>query len=198
MDTTEKLGLNLPEKGYENWGVPLNENFEKLDTAVGNLEEVIDTKVAALETKVNEEIGVAVEGLQGEVSNLSEQTAKLAGNNTFTGSNAFTKVVTSTAQPINFVAQNNTIEKGVTPTVDQYCGYEFRGKDGVRLAYLGIHYDSDGSKFLDLQRLDTNLTYLCIHYPIRTLTPDASENSTIVPTTAWVRANLGIEVSYED
>lgn len=87
MDTTEKLGLNLPEKGYEDWGVPLNENFETLDTAVGNLEEVIDTKVAALETRVNEEIGVAVEGLQGEVSNLSEQTAKLDENNTFTGIN---------------------------------------------------------------------------------------------------------------
>lgn len=87
MDTTEKLGLNLPEKGYENWGVPLNENFEKLDTAIGNIEEVIDTKVAALETKVNEEIGVAVEGLQGEVSNLSEQTAKIAENNAFIGMN---------------------------------------------------------------------------------------------------------------
>ena len=104
MDTTEKLGLNLPEKGYENWGVPLNENFEKLDTAVGNLEEVIDTKVAALETKVNEEIGVAVEGLQGEVSNLAEQTAKIEGLE-----NRMTNCITEIPQDIKLELNDGTL-----------------------------------------------------------------------------------------
>jgi hypothetical protein len=30
---TEKHGLNLPEKGTTDWNIPLNENFEKLDSA---------------------------------------------------------------------------------------------------------------------------------------------------------------------
>lgn len=32
MEKTEKLGLNLPEKGYKDWDVPINENFRILDT----------------------------------------------------------------------------------------------------------------------------------------------------------------------
>lgn len=32
MEKTEKLGLNLPEKGYKDWDIPINENFEILDS----------------------------------------------------------------------------------------------------------------------------------------------------------------------
>lgn len=32
MDKTSNLGLNLPDKGYRDWDVPINENFEILDS----------------------------------------------------------------------------------------------------------------------------------------------------------------------
>lgn len=32
MEKTEKLGLNLPERGYKDWDIPINENFRILDT----------------------------------------------------------------------------------------------------------------------------------------------------------------------
>ena len=33
MDKTSKLGLNLPEKGFRDWDVPINENFSLIDAA---------------------------------------------------------------------------------------------------------------------------------------------------------------------
>ena len=208
MDTTEKLGLNLPEKGYEDWGVPLNENFEKLDTAVGNLEEVIDTKVAALETRVNEEIGVAVEGLQGEVSNLSEQTAKLAGNNTFTGINAFTSKITSAAGTA-FTQNIPDYKLGEVPISNYYPNaLVLNDKEGQYFGFYGPGIYTDGSYAIRMgvknqEGSDYNIINVGFHadgtpYSSLSYSPLASDNSKQIATTEWVLANAGIKISYED
>ena len=37
MDKTSKLGLNLPDKGFRDWDVPINENFSLIDSKVAGL-----------------------------------------------------------------------------------------------------------------------------------------------------------------
>ena len=175
IDSIAEGNAYVIDAGYNTKGVV------KFATAEEVINQTGSTKVLTSEV-LNELIDAEILG--------GGNAAKLDENNTFTGSNTFNKVVTSNTQPINFIAQSNAIEKGVTPTADQYCGYDFRGKDGVRLAYLGIHYDSDGSKYLELQRIDANLTHLSSQFPIRVPTPVDSENSTIVPTTAWVISRI--------
>ena len=208
MDTTENLGLNLPEKGYEDWGVPLNENFEKLDTAIGAIEEVIDTKVAALETKVNEEIGIAVEGLQGEVSNLSEQTAKLAGNNVFTGSNTFTSKITSVAGTV-FTQNMPEYTIGEVPISNYYPNaLILNDKGGQYFGFYGPEILTDGSYAVRMgvkNQEGSGFNIIKVGFyadgtPCSSLSysPPASDNSKQIATTEWVNANVGLEVSYED
>jgi len=60
--------------------------------------------------------------------------------------------------PVNFIAQNNSITPGSTPSSNQYVGYDFRGNNNTRLAYLGIHYLSNGAKGLELQKLHSDLS----------------------------------------
>ena len=37
MDKTSRLGLNLPDKGFRDWDVPINENFSLIDSKVAGL-----------------------------------------------------------------------------------------------------------------------------------------------------------------
>lgn len=60
--------------------------------------------------------------------------------------------------PINFIAQNNSITPGSTPSSNQYVGYDFRGSNNTRLAYLGVRYLSNGTKDLELQKVHNDLT----------------------------------------
>ena len=272
MDKTSRLGLNLPDKGFRDWDVPINENFSLLDAADGQNVKVsgnqtindikvftnsilrrisnLDVTTTPATTQYldwlspQDKNGVSV-GYFGTVhrnnglltsrlgvtrfidgagkyqdisvsiaedgtiftqaptpptndsstqiattanvdAKITAQAAKLTGNQIINGIKTLTETVVGLGAPINFIAQNNNIEKGVTPAANQYCGYDFRGKTGVRLAYLGIAYISDGRKYLDLQKLDTNLTHLNCQLPIKTPTPATTDNSTTAATTAWV------------
>lgn len=112
------------------------------------------------------------------------EVARLTEDNLFHG------VVASDVGTINFVAQNNNIQKGVTPESNQFVGYDFRGANGDRLAYLGIEYNANGAKQATLQKIDTSLTKLNSGMPISTPTPAVATNDTTVATTNYVNQKV--------
>lgn len=93
--------------------------------------------------------------------------------------------LTSVKDSYNFIAKSPSIEKGVTPTNDKFVGYDWRDKNGNRLAWLGVSYGTNGTKTLQLQKLDTNLTNFIIGYPTYAVTPSSTSNDTQVATTNW-------------
>ena len=67
MDKTSRLGLNLPDKGFRDWDVPINENFSLLDAADGQ-----NVKVSGNQT-IND-IKVFTNSILRRISNLDVTT----------------------------------------------------------------------------------------------------------------------------
>ena len=109
-----------------------------------------------------------------------QDAAKLNKDNTFNG------IVTAFTNPINFVAKGKMV-KGQTPSGNVYCGYDFRDTNNERLAYLGVNYGSSGTKKLELQKLDSNLTDFYTNFVIKATTPADNASGTEVTTSQWVR-----------
>lgn len=66
---------------------------------------------------------------------------------------------------VNFIARSKSLVKGTTPTdSNKYIGYDWQDKNGQRLAYMGVKYGTDGSKILELQKLDSNLQKFVVNY----------------------------------
>lgn len=85
-------------------------------------------------------------------------------NGTLTNNGVFVSQLDS----INYIARSKSLVKGTTPTdSNKYVGYDWQDKNGQRLAYLGVVYGMSGSKRLELQKLDGNLSEFNISYPIR-------------------------------
>lgn len=118
---------------------------------------------------------------------LDDNAAKLDENN------VFTQPITVDTTPINFVAQNSLIEPGVTPATNLYCGYDFRAKNGARLAWLGVEYGSNGTKRLSLQKQHSSLTYLNFGaWQVSVGTPAISANSYEVINAAWFNTKIKV------
>ena len=126
-----------------------------------------------------------------QTSDLTEY-GKLAGNNTWTGTNTFSKTLSRIGgDSYGFIAQNNNINIGQTPSVNQYIGYDFRGNNGTRGAYIGLEYRTSGEKFLAIQNL--NNCYSAINISTNILvggTLDASNNSKYAAYTSWVNSRI--------
>ena len=75
--------------------------------------------------------------------------------------------VVSNLDNVNFIARSKTLIKGTTPTdTNKYVGYDWQDKNGQRLAYLGVAYETSGSKRLELQKLDSNLSEFSIPFKV--------------------------------
>ena len=120
-----------------------------------------------------------------------QDVALLNGNNKYTGFNNYTQPITVDTNPINFVAQNSNIEAGVTPTSYQFCGYDWRGKDGNRLAWLGVVYGNQGTKRIEFQKHDASLTELNLTaWATKVATPATSANGYEAVNASWANTKL--------
>ena len=117
-----------------------------------------------------------------------QDAAKLNKDNTFNG------IVTAFTNPINFVAKGKMV-KGQTPSGSVYCGYDFQDTNNERLAYLGVNYSSSGTKILELQKLDSNLTEFSTTFVMKATTPADSASGREVTTAQWVR-KYGAQLDY--
>ena len=157
MDKTANVGLNLPEKGLRDWDVPVNENFNLLDTLIAA---------------------------------LMAESAKLAGNNTFTGTNAFKSLI---------MAATSASEGGEI-TLDKPSNSTL--KSSIKLdcntdAFRIFATNASGTTVVPLQ-VDFNNNRVVIP------TPAAGSNDSSVVNAAWVNTRLGgtgvtsTELSYLD
>ena len=97
---------------------------------------------------------------------------------------------------INFIARSKSLVKGIAPTdSNKYVGYEWQDKNGQRLAYLGILYDTGGTKRIELHKLDNNLQEFMIHYSITIpneciLLRDGSHTLGNVDVNTWIKNQI--------
>ena len=119
------------------------------------------------------------------------------GNETINGVKTFTSNVVSTGGTFGFVAQNNNITAGTTPSTNLYCGYDFRGSTGTRLAYLGVCYFTNGSRQVQFQRLDSNIQALNLQsFPIIYVsTPSTGANSYEAINANWANTKLNAKAN---
>lgn len=85
MEKTEKLGLNLPEKGYKDWDIPINENFEILDSKVAEVDKAIDAKQATITGGASTITSTNLTASRALVSNESGKVAVSAVTDTELG-----------------------------------------------------------------------------------------------------------------
>ena len=80
MDTTQILGLNKPSRGELNWDIPLNENFDKLDSEVGY--KCTLNKGNTTQTKVTETVSTLKQSVEPDYQNiLSVDLIHVVANN---------------------------------------------------------------------------------------------------------------------
>lgn len=92
-----------------------------------------------------------------------------------------------------FVARNNNITKGATPSVHQYVGYDIRAKNDERLVYLGVRYGSDGVKRLELQKQDANLTeFSAEQFITKVATPSVSSSGLETLNAQWFNKKIQV------
>lgn len=100
---------------------------------------------------------------------------------TITGIKTLKNVVIAETENVNFVAKNPTMDSAKVPSSPKYTGYDFRDKNNVRVGYIGIKQDSSGSFIYEIQ------APYGLASAIHGITPaSATENSTAIPTTAWI------------
>lgn len=123
-----------------------------------------------------------------------QDVALLNGNNNYTGFNNYTQPITVDTNSVNFVAQNSLIEEGVTPSANVYCGHDFRGKNGARLAWFGVGYQANGNKQLQVHRLDSSIQAFNVQsYPVTFVnTPSTGANSYEAINGAWFNTKIQV------
>lgn len=79
----------------------------------------------------------------------------IEGYKTFKDGLLSNKIITSDVETINYVAKNNNIDINTTPSNLIYTGYDFRGKDNIRLAYLGVvQSNTNGERIVQFKMLN--------------------------------------------
>lgn len=130
-------------------------DFRSQRNSASNLTQMIARKNNADGTIRQADITCSVDA-KGNPLSILNQTTHVNGT------------VVSNLNNVNFIARSKSLVKGTTPTdSNKYIGYDWQDKNGQRLAYLGVVYGISGSKRLELQKLDSNLSEFNISYPIR-------------------------------
>lgn len=130
-------------------------DFRSQRHSTGNLTQMLARKNNADGTIKQADISCIVDA-NGNPSSTLNQTTYVNG------------AVVSNLDNVNFIARSKSLVKGTTPTdSNKYVGYDWQDKRGQRLAYLGVSYKTNGSKRLELQKLDNNLSEFNINYAIR-------------------------------
>lgn len=158
---TEEDSTQTPTKNYIDAFRVLDKNnkimsdFRSQRNSTSTLTQMIARKNKADGTTVQADITCSVDA-QGNPTSTLNQTAYVNGT------------VVSNLDNVNFIAKSKSLVKGTTPTdTNKYVGYDWQDKNGQRLAYLGVKYDTAGNKRLELQKLDGNLSEFSIQYAIR-------------------------------
>lgn len=90
------------------------------------------------------------EGIANSVSKTGDES--ILGKKIFKNALGCEDIITGAKQPINFIAVNNDIDISTIPSSRLYAGYDFRGKDNTRLAYIGVlQNDTDGRRVMQIQ-----------------------------------------------
>lgn len=162
MDKTSRLELNLPERGYRDWDVPINENFSLIDGKVAGLGlDNVFTGSNNFTSTIKSQSAVAMDSTTN-VTTFEKPTEAPAENKTI--------------GRINFLSSDNALSMGhiltyrttTNAVVTQIAARQ--SIDGVQKGgTLEVGVDKDGNSF-------TNVP-----------TPADSSNNTNIPTTSWVR-----------
>lgn len=117
------------------------------------------------------------------------------GNENIDGVKTFFKNVVSECGngAFGFIARNNNITKGVTPSVNQYVGCDIRAKNDERLVFLGVRYTSDGMKRLELQKQDSNLTeFSAEQFITKVATPSVASTGLETLNAQWFNRKIQV------
>ena len=159
------------------------------NNAISEIESTTAGLIQRAETAADEAEASRANAEEWAQSVNAENIVHKTGDETIDGVKIFTSNIVSESGggPYGFVAKNNNITKGVTPSTNQYVGYDIRGKDDTRLVYFGVRYSTDGMKRLELQKQDSNLTeFSAEQFITKVATPPAGSNNTYIATTNWV------------
>lgn len=129
-------------------------DFRSQRNSTSTLTQMIARKNNADGTTKQADISCSVDSNGNAISTLN-QTTYVNG------------AVVSNLDNINFIARSKSLVKGTTPTdSNKYVGYDWQDKNGQRLAYFGVAYGTNGTKRLELQKLDNNLSEFNIPFVV--------------------------------
>lgn len=115
-----------------------------------------------------------------------DNCVKLTGNQSIGGEKTFSNSSVFLQYPYNIILKSNLIDiTEETPDINKYVGIEFRDKNNVRLAWIGVAHKTNGISRLEIQNQNINTS------PILSANPPANSNDTSIATTSWVRSNVG-------
>ena len=139
---------------------------------------------------VSSNIQTQLNGKQASGSYVTTNTTQ-----TITGLKTFTQTpfMNASGNPYGFIAQNNAINVGQTPPVSQYIGYDIRGNNGTRAAFIGIFYapTGDNRKYLLFQNLNNAYDVAYFETNVQTArTLGAADNSKNFAYTSWVNSRI--------
>lgn len=131
--------------------------------------------------------------LQSAIDAVEANYVTTNTNQTISGPKTFTQilVMNTSGNPIAFVAQNNNINIGQTPPITQHIGYDFRGNNGNRLAFIGVEYQTNGQKRLLVHSI--NNAYTETHFTVKCTTAaslPAADNTKAFAYTSWVNSRI--------
>ena len=131
--------------------------------------------------------------LQSAIDAVEANYVTTNTNQTISGPKTFTQTLfmNTSGNPIAFVAQNNNINIGQTPPITQHIGYDFRGNNGNRLAFIGVEYQTNGQKRLLVHSI--NNAYTETHFTVKCTTAaslPAADNTKAFAYTSWVNSRI--------
>ena len=121
-----------------------------------------------------------------EFYQLKDKAVTTDTTQTISGVKTFKSVVTAESESINFNAKNPTMDVNETPSANKYVGYDFRGKNDVRIGYIGIIQGTDGTFSFTIQRISNYVT------KIIGVTPPVNSSGTEIVTAGWFNSKMQV------
>ena len=131
--------------------------------------------------------------LQSAIDAVEANYVTTNTNQAISGTKTFTQTpfMNSSGNAFGFIAQNNNINVGQTPPETQYIGYDFRGNNGNRLAFIGIEYNQNGRKYLTFQNIENAYQSTLFNTNVETQgTLANTDNSKFFAYTSWVNSRI--------
>lgn len=193
MTKTPNLNLNVPDYQDERWDIPVNENWELLDSAIAGKQNTLtfdSTPISGSSNPVTS--GGLYTALLGKANDSA--VVKLTGNQTIAGEKTFNNRTRFTQQGPTI--RNNNDDWSSTPAEQIYYQWGCEDKNGIWLGGFEGNHLTDGSYTKRMcVRQQNGSGYASIIVGIRpdgsvwtsAPTPATADSSTKIATTAFVK-----------